>query len=50
MKQLTVWSHGVSGQELKEVSQASRGQVGPRLFSIISQDLREALGWEWRGS
>ena len=50
MKQLTVWSHGVSGQELKEVSQASRGQVGPRLFSIVSQDLREALGWEWQGS
>lgn len=50
MKQLTGWSHGISGQELKKVSQASRSQVGPSLFSIISQDLREALVWEWRGS
>lgn len=32
MKQLTGWSHGISGQELKKVSQASRSQGWAQSF------------------
>ena len=49
LKQLMVCSHGISGQGLRKASQASTGQLGPSLFSMVSQDPREATGWEVAG-